>query len=217
MSKTQQCTLFCFCSRPKPPKSNSTRHKKEGESNQKNKNKLELTAPLYNKTRGVARRAQHETGVIHLFCPVVLLNRALSYLGHLGQASGVGVLVEKDLVSHFLPDLSLGPLLLSPGLTSGQDTQRQKGQTKEKGRRRTERDRERESSVRIQADMQTYVRVVSPSQICVWLARVLLAVRRTTKRITVFSTNGRRRWNTGHRFHLTQHKNIARDVPINSR
>lgn len=39
--------------------------------------------------------------------------RSLSHLGHLRQATDVRVLVEKDLVGHFLPDLSLGPLLLS--------------------------------------------------------------------------------------------------------
>ena len=48
----------------------------------------------------------------------------VSYLGHLSQAPGVGVFVEENLVGHLLPDLSLGPLLLSPdkNIRSKQDT-----------------------------------------------------------------------------------------------
>lgn len=46
-----------------------------------------------------------------------------SYLGHLSQATGVGVLVEEDLVGHLLPDLSLGPLLLSSETITRKDTQ----------------------------------------------------------------------------------------------
>ena len=42
-----------------------------------------------------------------------MVARTISHLGHLRQATDVCVLVEKDLVGHFLPDLSLGPLLLS--------------------------------------------------------------------------------------------------------
>lgn len=61
--------------------------------------------------RGV-RHARHETKKGHSFMPCGAL--MVSYLGHLSQAPGVRVLVEEDLVGHFLPDLSLGPLLLSP-------------------------------------------------------------------------------------------------------
>jgi len=55
---------------------------------------------------------QHGAGMGHT--PSPLLSHLPSHLGHLGQATGVRVLVEEDLVGHLLPHLPLGPLLFSP-------------------------------------------------------------------------------------------------------
>lgn len=61
----------------------------------------------------------------------------MSHLRYLRQATDVRVLVEKDLVGHFLPDLSLGPLLLS-SRTIVKSSQRQTGGEKEKRKKGNE-------------------------------------------------------------------------------
>lgn len=55
------------------------------------------------------------------------------HLRDLSQATGVRVLVEKDLVGHFLSDLTLGPLLLSVKTSKNKKDERDGARRKNEG------------------------------------------------------------------------------------